>query len=699
MIKNAPFTTLRHSGLLLLACLMIMLWLHPYWYLSPYSAVGWLDEIRAQIPWKYASRHAGPDDFVHGFAGGCAAVFGYGDESISLYRTLRQIFSLENANLLMRFLGAFAYFSGLYWLVQNRFTLSPWVSMPIALAALLINHGPYGWTLGGMGWDFAISIWMALACMGRFASLKTNYLIGVITILIGATVSNPVFLFYYTLLTALLLLIYIPNRRYFIAQRWRLWLSLAAIMLVVFLFNWHSLYYTVLGSADFSTRLLGTLARTTPEHADSLSVLLYQLNLMYEKLLYIRDYSYIKVFQFDVLMLVFAVCLLTLRLRKLLLLLTGAVVLPALLQALAQSLELPIVASYQWTILWQMLPVYLGISLAYLLSAPPYWLSRLSPHWQNRYQRIRAPFALLCALLPLYYGYQSSLFLHSLSNAYLNKRNSLAAISQYAPLRTLPHQHYRTVTDSKSLPWATPLYYDMDTFDGMQPAFPARRTYFMAYAVELERKDTYPKSHFLNFFQDDAWHDLDMLAMANVKYVLSSDEVLQPADKLRPVLHIEPIQLDNSYGYFPAITQKLIDHYGPIQLLKPLNAFEVSQPWPRVFIPEAIQQSSHSYQAPEFYDQLRQLNYQEIAIAKEDSRTFAAYQGMTIESFALINKGVSITTNGLAGPIVYNQVYTPYWHAYCDKQPLKITPANGIMMAIEAPTGCPQIHFIHELNR
>lgn len=691
-----------HFLFVILAFLCIGLLLYPYWFLGDMSAVGWLDEIRGTIPWHYSVKNLNYGDFNHQFAGGAGVVFGYGYEHFSVYRWLLSFCDIYSTNLVIRLFSLMSLFMGIYLVISNCLKANLFLSFSLALFSVVVHESAYGWTIGGMGWDFSIAVWLTLACLGNFNKMVTNYLIGFTTVLLGSTLSQPVFVFYLIGFTVLFVLFLMPNFITVVKARYKLWFTLMIFTIAVFLVNSSAIYYPVLGAVDFSTRLLGTFARTHPE-VDFITDFLFHLERAIRSLLYVRDYAHIKTFLFPVAVFAVLICVLKLRFKPLIVIFLLIILFPIVVQAAARAIDVPVVASYQWTIIWTMNSVFTAFVMASAATEKSGWTYlRFVKPLQKHDALIRGVGFCTNAVIfigLLWFGWKGGVFLTQISVSYTQKYNSFAFLEHYSVLRELPHEYFRTVTDSKTITWATPIYFDMDTFDGLQPAFPARRTYFLAYGVERKKLPYYPKSHFFNFYQDKASYDLNMLALANVRFMLTGDEAIRTMTNMSLVLSIPSLTLDGDFTSAELFTNYITESHAGLNLVKGLRVFELQTPWHRVFIPKAIAESDHSYKTVDFYEELREVQYHAVIIAQEDRWQSFNNSEVLLYGFELTNSGVNISVNEAPGAVVYNQVYTPYWSAFCEDKKLPITPVNGIMMMVNKPIGCKTLKFVHRLQR
>lgn len=695
-------SSILHFLFVILAFLFIGLLLYPYWFLGDMSAAGWLDEIRGIIPWHYSVKNLNYGDFNHQFAGGAGVVFGYGYEHISVYRWLLGFCDIHSANLVVRLFSLVALFAGIYLVIYNCLKANLFLSFSLALFAVAVHESAYGWTIGGMGWDFSVAVWLTLACLGNFKKIATNYLLGVTTVILGSTLSQPVFVFYLIGFTVLFVLFLMPDFITVVKTRYKLWLTLAIFAVAVFLANSSAIYYPVFGAVDFSTRLLGTLVRTHPE-VNFITDFSYHLERAIRSFLYARDYAYIKTFLLPLAVFAGLICVLKLRFKPIVVSLLLIIVFPMAVQATALAIDFPVVASYQWTIIWTMNSVFTAFVMANVATEKSGWASLrfAKPILKNHTLLRLGTFCTHAAIFvgALWFGWNGGTFLTQISMSYTNKYNSLAFLEHYSALRELPHETFRTVTDSKTITWATPIYFDMDTFDGLQPAFPARRTYFLAHAVERGNSPHYPKSHFFNFYQDNTSYDLNMLALANVRFMLTGDAAIKSTADLPLVLNIPSLTLDDDFDETEFFIDYIAENHAGLNLAKELRVFELQNPWQRVFTPRVIVESDLSYQTEGFYEELRGVQYHSVLIAQEDRLQQFNDNEVQLHGFELTNSGVNIRVNEAPGAVVYNQVYTPYWSAFCEGEKLPITPVNGIMMMVNKPKGCETLKFVHQLQR
>lgn len=677
----------------ILGLIFITMSLYPYWYFGDYSMLGWHDEIDGRIPWSYITNNNSKTDFIHAWAGGSLSVFGFGIEEISFLRFLKSNFSLLEANFIIRFLNMTFYLLGIYLLLKNLFKSSPtFILFSASLYSLFVCQIPYGWTMGGMGWDITITIWLTLSLVGKFGSIKINYILGLITILVGATISHPLFLFYMLFIFTIICVLFFKNLKEFTKQYLYMWLFFCLVTPFVFIANWTELYYPIFGAKDFSTRYLNVL--TKPDiSGDFLQILLFNIQKSYKEFIYSSDYSQLKLLYIPIYILIVFLAFYKLQIFRTLTLFIFFIFGIILFQSFSIALNIPFFNTYRWTLIWILMPIILSLCVVYLINVESNWNKNIYKY----FNLLNYPILIITSGLLIYYSYKGGYFLSFYSVHKMNSKNTIKSVTYYNDLKKLNHDNYRVVTDYSTLSWTTPLYYDMDTFDGMQSSFSERRTYFMAYGLSIIEKDVYPKNHLLSFSENEIEQNKNMLEMANVKYILTSKNNIKITNN--KILSIKGRKFLDEFDDKEYINKLILQKFQNINIVKPLNVFELDNPWPRIFISKNIRKSSYSYKSKEFYRELKEISYLDSIISLEDNIKYESkVSDIIIESFKKTNKGMRININKGKGYITYNQVYNPYWQAYCDNKKLDIIPTNGIMMTVYADAGCKNLEFIHEME-
>lgn len=277
----------------------------------------------------------------------------------------------------------------------------------------------------------------------------------------------------------------------------------------------------------------------------------------------------------------------------------------------------------------------------------------------------------------------------------LNNKGGLGSLNHYQLLKEIAADTEQPPARiiSADVTAAIPLFYGLDTFDGMLTNFPERRNYFLAYGASNPAKEVY-HTHRHSFFRFPKNYNINFFRIANVRYVFGSKPIKHPQLKL--------------VGHQPGITANELDYtfnglaerFDKVSLIKPLYLYELSDYWPRVFYAGAVIQSPHSYKDKAYYTQLGDLSRGDVLF--DSTVTMPALPESTLTPETLLNyilnpEGVEIQPDESGALVVFNQVYSPQWTAYCDGNEIPVYPVNGIMMAAVKTIKCPTLEFRYTL--
>lgn len=660
---------------IIIGLIFIFVFLYPFWFAGEYSALGWYDEVNAQIPANFLNINLKDgQSFIHEYAGGMPTLLNYGADKFSIKESLLEILPLWQANLIFRLGSLFSFFLGGYFLLIHIYSANKLLAFSLSMYALSISYLPYGWSLNGHGWDLSIVLFLTLAILGKFESFKINILIGIITSVIAPFISGPIFLYPFLFFLLLFILITHLGIKYLSKERWILFLGIILISLIVYLYNWAYLYFVLVDSKDFSARILGTLANVKYEGSFLNKLYFYIVQNYDEFIKYhtIFAVSYIYYGYFIVLFFVF----LQKKLNKLVSWILFIGFFTIVFESLMKAIDLPFFNTFRWgDVVLLLLPIIVIVSIAHLNS--------------RKYILINF-FIFILLLYPTYSAFKVYI---GYSVATMNKRGGSGVVTKYEELKKLDNS-YRTVVNSDDMYWATPLYYGLSTFDGTARVFSERRMYFISYGIFINKLDVYsPSNHFFYFNNDEIYYKMKFLEMANIKYILSTH--IQLKQNLKMTLYIS----GKKYKDIDLFYKNIFYKYRNIKLLNDLYVHELNKPWERVFVANEVKNSRFSYRDKHFYEDLEEVGFQNILIAKDDknklNNTFN--NNLFIVKTEITKKGIDVEVRG-SGVLVYNQVYLPRWEAKCNETELKITPVNGIMMAINVPLNCKRVRFKYNDN-
>lgn len=666
---------------LLLALLILFVALFPYWIFGSASAMGWYDETDALIPWNLMKARAHTaDGFLFGYAGGTGSRFGFlsGNERISLYRFLLQHLPVWVANLSLRLGGMVFLFSGVYAFCRKVLDhQSRFLCFSVGLFAVLGSYVPYGWTLGGYGWDFGVIVWLAF-CLFTDSSDLRAYSAALGISLIAAVVSGPVFLLPSAMQIFVFFALMLSTTHKPGSKRALRWLIVWGIFGALMTLNWGTaLRHAVVEAGAFSARFQGTLseARVNPQSIGTVKAIFSVLQQDIQDFLsFMRREPSPLLWAIYALTVAFA--LRTKAIRELALLLGLIFLLPVGLDILSKVFLRSSLGAFRWSALWTPVPLVSGLFLAYLSKREP--LARARPTF-------------MLAALVLGLGLWGAKELCAETLAYLSETSGCGAISHLETLEKLADTQGKFRVLSAGRVGSLPLFYGLDTFDGMLMNFPFRRNYFIAFALSdppVEHLHTH--RHF--FYDFPHGIDLRMLRLVNVRYVVADHEIVDA--RLKLLSQAGPVWA-NDRGY--AFKQLLHASFSNLRLVSPLYIYDFGNVSPRVYAIERLRASAHSFSDQDFYRELKAITDTEALIAKEDQgaaiRDWSGPGRLSILSYSMDTRSVRVQLSPEGGVVVLNQVYTDDWRASCGQQTLPLVPVNGIMMAALVPTGCHEIRF------
>ncbi|MDD2700481.1 MAG: hypothetical protein PHH36_04500 [Sideroxydans sp.] len=705
MTKPSTAPTQRHDTTALITGLLLCIAaLFPYWAFGQYSAVGWNDEFDLTIPWNIELTRQQPgESFNHSFAGGTGIAQASPAEHVSLLRTLLAIVPDWVAADIYRVLQLFLLFSGLYLTARKLFGAVPRAAFIGGVIGCFINSINYGWAIGGINWLYSVLAWAPLVLFNRGNLSARNIFLAFIFGCIAASATFPAFF-----LTGFFLL-YLPLFWYFrIVDSGRVSLLpqiclLVAVMLPVVL-NWSDLphYLAQIGADSARMNGLGTLAdverflQGTPTSSSGAflsnmrDMLSWAFRYHNAVLLSIILFAYLQLKGSAYAKLVHAFGI--------------SILMLALLPYIGHLTDVAAIANYRWNqnfdnaLIWASLLSSIAFSTHLTKAArhrPDSETTADIPARPCKILRIFERFSTTSvAYLLLVWAIVLMAYPHIYKSLYgLSVNGGWGVFSQYASLKSLHEdsEDFRVISRGYTPKASIAPAYGIDTFDGMRPNFSWRRSMFFKHAV---LKNYAPpmhtsRQHIFNgvHLQDINFHALNM---ANVKYMLSDAIINIPFPNKR--IFLAQAKTVSDVGGIAAHNSALSQ-----QIVMPaLVAYEIGEPWDRVFIPQNFSTSPFTNYQIGYYDQLASLPRNHVLIAKNDAEHMTAIGGNIgkVLSWNEAQDGLTIHLNGSPAQVVYNQEYSPAWTASCDNGlKLPITSANGIMMLISIPRGCKVAKF------
>ena len=197
----------------------------------------------------------------------------------------------------------------------------------------------------------------------------------------------------------------------------------------------------------------------------------------------------------------------------------------------------------------------------------------------------------------------------------------------------------------------------INTFDGMRYNHSLNKSLFFSISLKILPDNMSTVRHRL---RDHKNIDYKMLAMADIKYILSSKKINN-----NNLIFLEKIKINDMLTIF---------------------IYKNSEPnWGHVFIPDSQKFSDHKITNPNYYLDLKRLGFREILVPTEMN-----YENSDIKiiEYNLKNNIYHISLNGKKGPLVINQDISDNTYVNCNNKRLNMFKVNGIMTMIDIPESC-----------
>lgn len=348
--------------------------LYPYWLWGNLSALGWYDELHAFVPWCFSKSilFNNLDGFMHGYVGGNRSAFVCvsNNEKISLYRFLITHYDLWLAGLLFRLGGFFLLFTGVYTFIRKVIRHpSAFLAMSVSLTTILVDYIPYGWTLGGIGWDRGIIAWLCIVFFYQFNSPLNRYSLAVVVSMIASVTCLPIFLIpfsFYIFIFYIMVMHDFPIKR----QTFLRWSLVWCIFICCIGLNWHdALEHALVQTKGFSSRIQAILS---PRTVFSLyDPLLIKLFLLIEYGLRVF-YGFLTRKPHQLLMVLYVIAFfLAIHMKlfkKTFIFVFFAFLLPPCFDILFKISDIDYVSKFEWLNLWELQPIMFSFFIVFLLS-------------------------------------------------------------------------------------------------------------------------------------------------------------------------------------------------------------------------------------------------------------------------------------------------------------------------------------------
>lgn len=245
-------------------------------------------------------------------------------------------------------------------------------------------------------------------------------------------------------------------------------------------------------------------------------------------------------------------------------------------------------------------------------------------------------------------------------------------------------QDVRVITNNYNPPPSLPLYYGLNTFDGVKFSSGLRRAYF--FKILGDNAGIHTHRHVINFSNEEL--NIKLLQAVNVGYILSNTPIKN--EMLLLISKIDGTRLGDidEYKFFPKDLSSIF-------VSKELYVYELDDYWPLVFASTALH-SSFSFQEKNFYEDILSRDSYLSVFSSEDIKDFnipkKKFSIAKIESYNKTISGLNIQLIK-EGLVTINIEFNNRWKASCNGRNLEIYPSNGIMMSVDAPKGCKNIEL------
>ena len=655
---NLPRLNEKKIFIYILALALIALYLFPFFFLGQYSSIGGYDEQDGQIIWywKQLQSELG-QTFFHDYAGGTHAknAFVSGNEFFSLYAFFIKYLPSWLAASLYKFLGLLLLGSGIYQTSRKIFKQNRMEAISISLFGIFTTHNPYLFSLGGYGWTFSILSWIPLIFFHE-PRIKKLYLKASMLGLLAAISSEfllliPLAVFGYFVF---MVFFHLTNKLNFQAHQ------IYAAFLTISIFGIGHLFCLI----ELS-KMLESSARFVNESYVSMTF----LEIVYQKgfsiiLILLKPPHYLITLVFFLLTLV---SLHNKEIIKLLMWMSFMVIIvPFLLSVTMTSLDIPILGSYRF----DAMGVMFIVGSSFLLMAL---------YQENANNNLIT--LLICVASILGATVNTSIALDE-----LNERGGHFTKEAYSNIlgNLDDNQDVRVLTNNYNPPPSLPLYYGLNTLDGVKFSSGLRRAYF--FKLLGNNATIHTHRHVVNFANKKL--NIKMLQAANIGYILSNTPIKNQMLSLLSKIDGTRLGDIDAYKFFPKDLSSIF-------VSRELYVYELTDYWPLVFA-SAAHHSSFSYQEKNFYEDILSRDSYLSVFSLEDIKDFnipkKKFSMAKIESYSKTISGLNIHLIK-EGLVTINIEFNNRWKALCNGRNLEIYPSNGIMMSVDVPKGCKNIEL------
>lgn len=655
---------IKESYYIFFGAVLCVIFLAPYWIFGNYSALGWYDETSGYIPYTFLRNNIS-DSYSHSWAGGVDVSLILIKIKVALYDFFSRYFSVVFSNLLFRFLSLYSLFLGTFFFTKKIIEKSSLESFVIATFCTIVPYIPYGWTLGGHGFDFSVMIWLLFLI---YSSLEERISLKFFAfcLLLMPIVSSPIFIPLLLLFILIFSHFFLKSLR-FDKRKYLYLVSFFVLLGALYVLNYFEVLKILKHSSVSSRSLLNQVSVR-----DILDIFLSNMEGIYVWFLRFSNKTIILLFLLYMLMpFRFKKNIVTLKVFLLL------VLIPLVVDTFLMYSKLPIVSIFRWNTIIYLFPFV----VAFLVAK------------EFKFKEAKGKFVYLFTfLIAIYSGYKHMRY--SLES--LAIKGGLATITHYKePLRAID-KNYRVVIDFRSFNSGMPQYYGIRDFGGFLSVMSSKRYFYILKNIFMGDKRPHHSKIFFHFYDDHINYNLEGLKTVNVKYILSSKKDLFGLGK--PRLVKEKVDVDSiakKSVFFKVI--KLF--FRKLTLVPALYLYQLNDSSHWFFVPKFVEKSIYTDSEEKFYDGLSaKINSGISLLSRESIYASTARQDIELHDFVLEKNLVDfkLQTNGKDGLIVFNEELSSGWRAQCfNKSVVKLIPINGVMTGLVVPEGCKKIYLVY----
>lgn len=640
----------------LLCSVFMFLVLFPYWVLGDFSALGWHDEVEGLIPYHFVESQ-NSNKFFETWAGGHGRDFIFVTGKVFLYNLINSAFDIVNTGLFVRLISLHLIFFGFFSLNKlindgNRYQYLK----PLMLTVLSVV--PYGWTLGGMGFDLACAIWLIVAVYSK-NNLKKSLLISFCAI--GLAVMHSGIAFYPVMFSYTLLFVMFKKRFGFDINFLILAICSISFYLLLAYLNYQSLFkflsLTELTAREFlNVRKQFDLVGIFSNGFSSIKGFFSSYNSL--------SYSFLLV--------PFLLNLRSLKELQKVFALTLFLISPFIVEGVFSSFNFGIISTFRWSILIYMFPVYFLLIL--------------------EIERVNKYIVIACASLVLLY----SSYKHMEKSYDLFKYKGGAANTfYYKELFDQLDKKYRTIVDYFKLNTVFPQYYGMKEFSGLLPSTSYRRYLYSLYSIQ--KGERYILGHtklYFKFYTSEMVYDDAALRALGVKYLVSANPSIKYLGD--PIVKQKGLKLSEYSGesLYLNLLKRIV--WFDVVLARPIYIYDFGTVSEQFFVPGEVLISEFSDKEKDYYQNLSPYEFEKRSILSNELKyDMPKNNDIKILSYEKRGDCFMLNTNSGEGQIVFNQEYSKNWKAQCAQKSIELNPVNGLMTLLSVNEGCREIKLCY----